>query len=415
MSKLLGSGIIMNKIKPNSKSQNRNSKQIRNHKLEIRNRKFLFQIWYFVLRICLGFRASYLGFKTKVMLPAFVLSLVVPGVALAQQQKAIIVDENTGRDIPKAIPVPESPFRNPNIQNSQAAGAVSGVGASASFGGGAGGAAGALGGCAAGQLAASGIRNFISTSLGSVISNPTVVPTNPVTLTQKEAGSITSLGVSWDAVGFCLVNSIIQYIGDSTVAWINRGFQGNPVFVDDPEQFFADIADIEAGAFLGELSGGFLCSPFELDVRLQLAENYNSKVSPYATRGRCTFSGISGNIEQFVSGETFSWDDWLSFSSGNNPLGSLYSAEIELGNRINARSSTQIKLLDWGRGFLSFPDPNTGKITSPGAIIEGQLNNRLGNSEQRLLIADEFDEIVNALVNQLIKVALNEVTGSLGN
>ena len=70
--------------------------------------------------------------------------------------------------------------------------------------------------------------------------------------------------------------------------------------------------------------------------------------------------------------------------------------------------------MDWGRGFLSFKDPETGEITSPGTIIEKQVNQRLGSGERRLEIADEFDEIVNALINQLIKIALSEVTSTGG-
>lgn len=346
----------------------------------------------------------------------FIGNLVVPINVWAQQESpgnpADFIDVSGAS---QAIPVPESPFANPNIQNSQAFGSQFGV--QPGFGGASLGSAlaGGLGGCGAGTLAASGIRNFISSSLGSIASNPTLVPTNPVPVTSKEVGSLTSLGVSWDAIGFCLINSIIQYIGDSTVAWINRGFQGNPVFVDDPEQFFADVADIEAGAFLGELSNGFLCQPFELDVKLNLANSYNRSVSPYSNRGQCTFSGVSGSLEQFMNGDSFSIEDWFSFSQPqNNPFGATLHAQAELGNRINQRVQTQTQLLDWGRGFLSFRDPDTGKITSPGSVIESQLNNRLGNSERRLLVADEFDEIVNALVNQLIKVALNEVTQSLG-
>ncbi len=70
----------------------------------------------------------------------------------------------------------------------------------------------------------------------------------------------------------------------------------------------------------------------------------------------------------------------------------------------------QSTLLGWGRGFLSHTDPATGKITSPGSVIEGQVNQRLFSGESRIQIADEFDEVVNALVNSLIKIAIHEAT-----
>jgi hypothetical protein len=59
---------------------------------------------------------------------------------------------------------------------------------------------------------------------------------------------------------------------------------------------------------------------------------------------------------------------------------------------------------------LSSVDPTTKKITSPGSVIEKQVNERLFSGQRRLEIADEFDEVVNALVNQLVKIAVTEVT-----
>lgn len=261
-------------------------------------------------------------------------------------------------------------------------------------------------------LGTSGVTNFIKTSIAGLVGSVVTleVPTADNSIRGKEVGTLGTAYISWDSLGYCAINSIIEALGAATVNWINGGFQGNPVFVDNPTQFFADIADIEAGGFLNEVSNGFLCSPIKNVVRLNLATRYNNSISPYGPQ--CTFTGVSGNLEQFMSGETFSWDDWYSYTqfSANNPYGATLNGSIELDRRIAQSLGVQSTLLDWGRGFLSFKDPNTGKISSPGAIVEGQINQRLFNGESRLNIADEFDEIVNALVNQLIKVAINEVT-----
>ncbi len=274
--------------------------------------------------------------------------------------------------------------------------------------GGASSAAGGLGSCALGSMLSDFVKGQVSGAVSSMTSEE--VPTNPVDLTNKETGG--SLGVSWDAIGYCLINSIIEYIGTSTVAWINSGFQGNPVFVDDPGQFFSDIADIEAGNFLGEISSGYLCSAIESPVKINLSNNYNSRISPHSQRGQCTFSGISGNLESFIAGDSFSWEDMISYTSNpyNNAFGATIYGQIELDERIANAVGKESQLLAWGRGFLSFTDPETGKISSPGSVIEQQLNDRLGSPQRRLEMADEFDEIVNALVNQLIKIAISEVT-----
>lgn len=299
----------------------------------------------------------------------------------------------------------------PQVQvntNNQAGAALNGV----QTNGGGGNAATGISGCVLSGALANVVKNYISSLVGSITSSITgaEVPTAENVIRGKETGTLA--GISWDQIGYCAVNEIIAEIGRATVAWINSGFQGNPVFVDDPEQFFADIADIQAGNFLNEVSNGFLCSPIQNIVRVNLATRYNSSISPYGARAQCTFSGVAGNIEQFVSGETFSWDDWYSYTQvpSNNPYGATIYGNIELDRRIAQSLGVQSQLLDWGRGFLSFKDPETGEIQSPGAVVEGQLNQRLFNGETRISMADEFDEIVTALVNQLVKIAINEVT-----
>ncbi|HYC34269.1 MAG TPA: Ig-like domain-containing protein, partial [Candidatus Paceibacterota bacterium] len=54
-------------------------------------------------------------------------------------------------------------------------------------------------------------------------------------------------------------------------------------------------------------------------------------------------------------------------------------------------------------------DPRYEKTGTPGQIIEESINQRLNSPQHRLEIADEFDELVSALVNQLIKTAISEV------
>ena len=66
-------------------------------------------------------------------------------------------------------------------------------------------------------------------------------------------------------------------------------------------------------------------------------------------------------------------------------------------------------------GWLNFKkcsdpnDPASCKTTTPGKLIESSLNQSLGMGKQRLIMADEFDEMITAVVNNLIRVALNKV------
>ncbi len=59
-------------------------------------------------------------------------------------------------------------------------------------------------------------------------------------------------------------------------------------------------------------------------------------------------------------------------------------------------------------GVQSTPDED-GNIQTPGKIIQSQIEKRLGLDEDRLVLAKEFDEVVTALVDALIKIALDEI------
>ncbi len=338
----------------------------------------------------------------KILLTSSVLGFIAsPLVSFAQNNtqqqppRAIIVDQNQTYQ-PATLQDSQAYYQNNNSRGTNWS---------------AGSAAGSISKCIFGSGVSGLIKTYVTSLVGSLSTALTAeVPTADNSLRAKDTGV---LGViSWDQVGYCAVNGIIESIGAATVAWINGGFQGNPVFVDNPEQFFADIADQQAGAFLNELSNGFLCSPIQSVVRVNLAQNYNNSVAPYGQQ--CSFSGSTENMKQFMSGDSFSWAEWNSYTQTpqNNPFGATIGGQIELDRRIAQSLGIQSNLLDWGGGFLSSRDPQTGKITSPGSVIEKQVNERLGSGQRRLEMADEFDEIVNALVNQLVLVAINKMTES---
>lgn len=313
---------------------------------------------------------------------------------------SVFAQENKNTTIPKAIVVDEKKVYEEALNESSSSSNAAAAGASS------------FGAC----LASSALAGFVQSQISSVVSSSLDVfrvPTNSPVIEGKETGSIATGGLSWDQMGWCLANSLIEAISASTVQWINSGFQGNPAFVEDPAQYFTDIADAEAGAFLDQVSDGLLCSPIKDIVKIRIAQSYNSSISPYEDRAACTFTGVSGNIEQFMSGESFSWDDWISYTqdSNNNPYGATLNAQLEILGRTTAAVDVQSKLLNWGSGFFSKKDKE-GKIISPGNVIENQVNERLFSGQRRIEIADEFNEVLNALVGQLIKMAVSEVTGT---
>lgn len=304
----------------------------------------------------------------------------------------------------------------------------------------------------------SAITSVITSAVGTVAENANlIVPTVPTNLKYDEAGqhivgdvrarsgSFTLFGiminVSWDSIAWCIVNAMIEYIADATIAWANSGFNGNPAFLQNPERFFRDLADYEAGTIIRDIaygaSGGAvnICEPFRVRIAVGLAESYpgygrNALNARY--RGMsCSLSQIQqNNFFQGVyvtTGPTgsatgarrgISWSDWLAVTQNdaNNPYGAYILANEALYSAVSARQNELTFEIGLNNGWLNFKkckdgetDPSKCDTVTPGRLIESQLNQTLGLSKQRLVMADKFDQMITAIVNNLIKIALNKL------
>ena len=256
------------------------------------------------------------------------------------------------------------------------------------------------------------------------------------------AGGDTGWPPSLDSIGYCIINAVLEYITQATIDWINSGFDGNPAFVEDPEKFFGDIAQTESANFLQQVVKGStgidVCQPFRLQIVTGLSGG--ARGSQYARQSRCGFddmkaalgnSGVDFDYQAYTSGTaeySGSLNVWREVTQNdkNNFLGSYFLAQAELDARLAIKENTATLDLTMGRGFLSVksctkdstltdsngntvPVKGTCRTTTPGGLIEDQVNRALGAGRDRLLLADKFDQIVTALVNQLIKTAFSEL------
>jgi len=288
-----------------------------------------------------------------------------------------------------------------------------------------------------------------------------MVPTVPADIVQNTTTSVqTTLSrikeYVLDQIPWIISKTIIRQITRSTVNWINSGFKGNPAYVTNPSQFLQDIGDSVAGQIIAGSDLNFLCSPFALDIRLSLAYNYSSQFKDTIS---CTLSDVADNIQGFMDGGftvNGGWESWsqLTQNPANNPYGAYIASQNEIAIRTARGQSIKLAELNWGKGFLSWetcdatPVSNTGstldntfnsdgsinpvsstgelnlsdsgvtentncKIETPGSVIEGQLENVLGSGVRQLELADSFNEIVGALVGQLVTQAFS-ATGLAG-
>lgn len=238
-----------------------------------------------------------------------------------------------------------------------------------------------------------------------------------------------------DGLAIALVEGMISALTQNIVDWINSGFEGSPAFVTDLRGFLGDIADQTALDFLEGTELEFLCSPFQLEVRLALAVQRQ----PFQERIRCSLGEVTDNIEGFLSGD-FSqggWPAWFKLHTDiqNTPYGAYALASAQLNAEIASRQNEEVQLLQFGNGFFSkrkcvryaqtsatVGDQTTTserkcaryEIVTPGQQINEQLNNALGTGQRKLELADEFDEVINALLAQLAQQALTSLDGIRG-
>ena len=267
-----------------------------------------------------------------------------------------------------------------------------------------------------------------------------------------------------DSLAWTIVNRIIERISASTVKWINSGFKGSPAFVTNPGRFFKNLGDTVAGEFIfNDPALNQLCGPLRNKVKLALTNSYREDRDK---RWQCTLSDVTGNFDDFMDDfDRGGWDNFYKVSQQqqNNPIGAYLLAENELFGQISAKTDEANKDLDRGEGFLSFTrcrpgtertanqsaqscdaeynacaannrgDPNNLKICestynrclsenpplavgecserdketlTPGSVISDQLGGILRLPGDKLAVADEINEIVSALLNQLMSKIL---------
>lgn len=256
---------------------------------------------------------------------------------------------------------------------------------------------------------------------------------------QKKATDTTN--TFWGCLARTVARVALNQITNSVVNWINSGFgadggpgSGSPAFVTNPTQFFNNIANQSAGHFIKGSALSFLCSPFQLQIKIAIAQSYANRNSAFS----CTLTKISRNIQNFMRGDfnAGGWPAMLSFTTAptNNPYGAYIYANVGIAYTVQTAVGEQRRVLSLGNGFLDFKqkqkcrntptredasesksvteigDPEGGGsyevcdlvTTTPGWVIAGRLGATQDSTLDQLSLAKSFDEILTALISQLI-------------
>jgi hypothetical protein len=269
-----------------------------------------------------------------------------------------------------------------------------------------------------------------------------------------------------------LVNNIKEMLIDSItadlVAWIESGFEGEPAFLTNPTAYFKDIGKAAVSAYLYD-SGmdEFICEPFRVDVILQFLWDYETPpqsqfgslscdLEDVFSEGVVLTVGGRGDPNNEISGQTgggrggnsttttITRDTRSSteryraaveegdFNAGGALMG--MSKMLEPGNnqydqtvRVQANAKAKIDNIEatektaiaQGSGWLSQRCDTDGdgkkeEVCTPGHYIAGQVDQWMGSSLSQLELADEFAEILDALIKYVVTEILTSVSGDYG-
>jgi hypothetical protein len=265
------------------------------------------------------------------------------------------------------------------------------------------------------------------------------------TATAKSTGALENKYCVLEGLAVQIREALVTSITQSIIQWINNGFEGGPSFVTNLKGFLGGVADQVSLDFIKGTDLGFLCSPFQLQVRLSLAVAQQ----PFSQSVQCSLGDVTKNIQGFLGGDFSQGGFPALFKMGidiqDNPYGAYLLAKNELSVRIASAQNEEITKLNWGQGFFSKGEctdtqgvvggiaeatdqpakaptnqqtcealGGTWKINTPGTQINSTLAKWMGLGADQLALANQIDEIISALEAQLAQKVLTSLQGLSG-
>lgn len=164
-----------------------------------------------------------------------------------------------------------------------------------------------------------------------------------------------------------IIKQLMDKLTYDTIAWINGGFKGEPLFVKNPETFYTSIIDTEVANFanLTAFSGGQY--PFGKDFALGMINQYKGQFELAAQSSLANYVSTGRPEDFYTNFSTGGWDAWMGLVSNpaNNPIGYTLMASDEVARR------TQDANNNWFVQGGSNPNVNEirQEITSAGGFL----------------------------------------------
>lgn len=170
---------------------------------------------------------------------------------------------------------------------------------------------------------------------------------------------------------------LVDKITQSTVDWINSGFHGAPLFVQNPGSFFNDIAKTELKGFINDVAYDPVKYPFGKNYALGLVNQYQNQFQQNAQYSLSKVYTDQAQLDYQMN--NFSAQGWNGLLLNtqipqNNFLGFDFLSSNELASKLTGPNSTTQQTKDklaQGLGFLSQEACASNPDWDPDKLKEG--------------------------------------------
>ena len=283
----------------------------------------------------------------------------------------------------------------------------------------------------------SDFMNFVPNLLSAVTSVMTIINTikGVVQMVQTAtSGSQTAAATKsqqinssvTQAIAYNLSAKLLKSMTASSVAFVSgkTNGTGKPQFVTNLRGNLQSAGDVEALAFFAQLKKSN--SPFASSITASLSNNYmqNTSTAGFFAANQCTLSKSSPNVNKFLAGD---WSQggvgaWLALTTQdqNNPYTLYQASQNELAAVVASEQSSQLAMLNWGQGYLSWcgkktsnsssVDPCTNKdgtpgtIQTPGSTIKASLDTALSTDQYKLTNTGSPGSEINSVLSNITSV-----------
>jgi hypothetical protein len=182
---------------------------------------------------------------------------------------------------------------------------------------------------------------------------------------------------------------LLAQMTQATINWINNGFHGSPLFIENPESFFRDIAKSQVRMIVDMIGYDDVRFPFGRQTALNVIASYKSQLE---TNAQYTLSKVINDPDLLaLYRNDFNYGGWNGFLINtqypqNNYLGFDMIIRESLGSQLTgtfqAPAEKVQSLLQQGMGFLS-----------PQTCADNGGNNEYNKSIGNQFVRPSFKEI----------------------